>query len=319
MKDTVAYYVNDKEVIFKVNNQIYRKTIKKNNNSVNNYKNLTLESVNIKYNDLDDKYVYVDSNNQASFNKILLKLHIIIIIVSMLGAGLLMYLFDMIFLPIMLAILVNSTMIFHIVYVHFIKRKNMYKKYTEITDGEIIDYRREEYRHDKDYMLHCNYSLMYKFKGPDNKIIYSVLHDESAKLLYQDYPLHKKILVRYNPNKWCESCLADEYDSFFSDKKFIKRSTMFNMVIGKVTNIKSSCIDEKTYDFLKEYSYVDYVECKYMVGDNNYKNYSIFGVPHDRFKIDEEIIIFYEQDNPNKFFCDINKKYSNSDKYDYNY
>lgn len=319
MKETIAYFINNKEVIFEENNQIYKKKIKKKQNTVNTYQNLTLESTNIKYNNIDDEYVYIDSNNQAYFNKVLLKLHIFIIIISMFGIGLLMYLFEIILLPIILAILINSTMIFHIVFVHLIKRKNSYKKYTETTEGEIIDYRREEYVHYRDEMFHCNYNLMYKYKAPDGKIIYSILHNESAKLLYQDYPLHKKVIVRYNPNKWCESCLSDEYDSFFSNKKFIKHSSTFSMGIGKVTNIKTICVDENTYDYLKDYTNVDYIECEYTIDNNKYKTYSIFGTPHNRFKINEELIIFYEQDNPNNFFCDINKKYSNIDKHDYHY
>lgn len=69
-------------------------------------------------------------------------------------------------------------------------------------------------------------------------------------------------------------------------------------------------------DYLKEYCLVDYIECEYTVGDKCYKTYSIFGVPHNRFKIEEELIIYYEYNDNEKFFCDINRKYSNLDTID---
>ena len=71
------------------------------------------------------------------------------------------------------------------------------------------------------------------------------------------------------------------------------------------------------FEYLKEYCLVDYIECEYNVSGIDYKTNSIFGVPHGRFKIGEEIRIFYEHDDNEKFFCDINKKYSNLDTIDF--
>ena len=62
---------------------------------------------------------------------------------------------------------------------------------------------------------------------------------------------------------------------------------------GKITNITTKCIDYEVDEHLKEYCLVDYVECEYNASEINYKTNGIFGVPHGRFKIGEEISIFY--------------------------
>ena len=157
---------------------------------------------------------------------------------------------------------------------------------------------------------------MYKYKTPDGNIIHSVVNSNDAKLLYKDYPLNKKVLVKYNPLKCCESCLLDEYNSVYAGEKFVKNSSFTIMTIGRITNITTKCIDE-VEEYLKEYCLVDYIECEYNTSGIDYKTSSIFGVPHGRFKIGEEIRIFYERDDNEKFFCDINEKYSNLDTIDF--
>lgn len=147
---------------------------------------------------------------------------------------------------------------------------------------------------------------MYKYKTPDGNIIHSVVHSNDAKLLYKDYPLNTKVLIKYNPLKCCESCLLDEYNSVYGGERFVKRSSFTIGTVGTISNIKTKCIDDEIEEYLKEYSLVDYIECEYNVSGINYKTYSIFGVPHGRFKIGEKIKIFYEYDNNNNFFCDIN-------------
>lgn len=79
------------------------------------------------------------------------------------------------------------------------------------------------------------------------------------------------------------------------------------MTIGKITNIKTKCIDDEVDDYLKEYCLVDYIECEYSVSGVNYKTYSIYGVRHGKFKIGQKIRIMYEQNNKENFYCDINR------------
>ena len=49
------------------------------------------------------------------------------------------------------------------------------------------------------------------------------------------------------------------------------------------------------------------IECEYNVSNRKYITNSIFGVPHKHFKIGDKIKIFYDIDNPEKYFCDIKK------------
>ena len=82
-------------------------------------------------------------------------------------------------------------------------------------------------------------------------------------------------------------------------------------------SIETKCIDDEIEDYLKEYYLVDYIKCEYTYSGTKYKKYSLYSVPHDRFKLGEEITIFINQDDGEIFFCDINTKYSKSDKYEY--
>ena len=311
----IGNIIKDNKVIFKANNNIYIKKLKE-RNKIRRKKYVISESVNIICDDLNKNYVFIDSDNQPYFNKFWLIMNVIGIFVGMQLTGITMMFYEhFLALSILFTVALSALLIISLFYVVFGQPKKLYKKYTEIVQGEIIDYSRTEYRHDKDETFHCDYNIMYKYKTPDGNIIHSVVNSCPAKLLYKDYPLNTKVLIKYNPLKCCESCLADEYDSIFSDQKFVKNSSFVIMTFGKITNITTKCIDEEVEEYLKDYCLIDYIECEYNISGVNYKTNSMFGVPHNRFKIGEKIIIFYEQNNKNNFFCDINKKYRRSDKY----
>lgn len=308
---------SNKKVIFKANDNIYIKKIKE-KGKVRRKKYVISESVNIICDDLNKDYVLIDSDNQPYFNKTLLILIVLGIFASIMATILTMvYNENLIFIPILCAFGLFISLMVYLFYVVLGQPKKIYKRFTETVEGEIIDYSRTEYRHDTDKTFHCNYNIMYKYKTPDGNIIHSVVNSYDAKLLYKDYPLNKKVLIKYNPLKCCESCLLDEYNSVYGGEKFVKNSSFTIMTIGKITNITTKCIDDEVDEYLKEYSLVDYIECEYTVSGVNYQTNSIFGVPHGRFKIGEEIRIFYEHDNNDKFFCDINKKCSNLDTIDF--
>lgn len=308
---------SNKKVIFKANDEVYIKRIKE-KNKVRRKKYAISESVNIICDDLNKDYVFIDSDNQPYFNKMLLILNALGIFIGILVVGITVLYYEK-FLPI--AILgvfgLFALLMIYLFYVVLGQPKRLYKRYTETTEGKIINYSRTEYRHDTDETFHCNYNIMYKYKTPDGKIIHSIVNSNDAKLLYKDYPLNKKVLIKYNPQKCCESCLLDEYNSVYGGEKFVKSSSFTIMTIGRVTNITTKSIDEEVEEYLKEYCLVDYIECEYFVSGVRYKINSIFGVPHNRFKIGEELMIFYERENPNYFFCDINKRYSNLDTIDF--
>lgn len=307
---------SNKKAIFRANNNIYIKKIKK--CKVRRKKYVTFESVNIICDDLSKDYVLIDSDNQPYFNKTILILIILGMYVSIMATMLTMvYYENLIFLLILCAFGLFISLMVYLFYVVLGQPKKIYKRFTETVEGEIIDYSRTEYRHDTDETFHCNYNIMYKYKTPDGNIIHSVVNSNDAKLLYKDYPLSKKVLVKYNPLKCCESCLLDEYNSVYGGEKFVKNSSFTIMTIGRITNITTKCIDDEVEEYLKEYCLVDYIECEYNASGINYKTNSIFGVPHGRFKIGEEIRIFYEHDNNENFFCDINKKYNNLDTIDF--
>lgn len=308
---------SNKKVIFKANDKVYIKRIKE-RNKIRRKKYVISESVNIICDDLNKDYVYIDSDNQPYFNKTLLILNVLGIFISFLYAGITIVYCKQFFLLSVLSVFCLFILLnIYLFYVALGQNKKLYKKYTETTKGEIIDYSRTEYRHDVNKTFHCNYNIMYKYKTPDGKIIHSVVNSNDAKLLYKDYPLNKKVLVKYNPLKCCESCLLDEYNSVYGGEKFVKNSSFTIKTIGTITNITTKCIDEDVEDYLKDYCLIDYIECEYFVSGIKYKTNSMFGVPHNRFNIGEKIIIFYEAENPNSFFCDINKRYSNMDTIDF--
>lgn len=317
IKGDKRIHKSNKTVIFNVNNKIYVKRIKE-KNKVRRSKYSDTESINIICNNLNDNYVLVDSDNQPYYNKILLILNVVGIFVGMIFLGLsFTYYQKLIFWLILFISILHVLLIIYLFYIIFCQPKKLYKNYTETVEGEIINYSRIEHRHSSKDIYHCSYNVMYKYKNLNGDIIHSVVNNIPAILLYEDYPLNKKVLVKYNPLKCCESCLLDEYDSVYTNKTIIKNSKQLIMTIGKITNITTKCIDEEVDDYLKEYCFVDYIECEYTISGIKYKNDSIFSVQHNRFNIGEEIMIFYEQENPNKFFCDINKKYSNLDKLNY--
>lgn len=308
---------SNKKVIFKANDKVYIKRIKE-KNKIRRKKYVISESVNIICDDLNKDYVYIDSDNKPYFNKILLILNILGIFIWILVAGIIM-MYNEKLLPWMFlgAVGLFVLLMSHLFYAILEQPKKLYKRYTETIEGEIIDYSRTEYRHDRDETFHCNYNIMYKYKTPDGNIIHSVVNSNDAKLLYKDYPINKKVLIKYNPLKCCESCLLDEYNSVYGGEKFVKNSSFTIMAIGTITNITTKCIDDEVEEYLRNYCLVDYIECEYFASGDRYKTNSIFGVPHNRFKIGEKIRVFYEKENPNNFFCDINKRYSNMDTIDF--
>ena len=307
----------NKKVIFKANDKVYIKRIKE-KNKIRRKKYVISESVNIICDDLNKDYVYIDSDNQPYFNKTLLILIVLGIFASMMAIVATAILYEkMIFLPILCCFGLFASLLGYTFYVVLGQPKKLYKRYTETTEGEIIDYSRTEYRHDSDESFHCNYNIMYKYETPDGNIIHSVVNSNDAKLLYKDYPINKNVLIKYNPLKCCESCLLDEYNSVYGGEKFVKNSSFTIMTIGTITNITTKCIDEEVEEYLKEYCLVDCIECEYSAFGVGYKTNSIFCVPHNRFKVGEQIRIFYERENPDKFFCDINKRYSNMDTIDF--
>lgn len=308
---------SNKKVIFKANGNIYIKKIKE-RNKIRRKKYVISESVNITCDDLNKDYVYIDSDNQPYFNKTLLILNVLGLFIGIFATGITMvYSVGYIFLSVLSVCVLFILLMIYLFYVVLVQHKKLYKKYTETIEGEIIDYSRTEYCHDSDETFHCSYNIMYKYKTPGGNIIHSVVSSNDAKLLYKDYPLNKKVLIKYNPLKCCESCLLDEYNSVYGGEKFVKNSSLTIMTIGTITNIITKCIDEEVVDFLKDYCLVDCIECEYYALGVKYKTTSVFRVPHNRFKIGEEIRIFYENQNPENFFCDINKKYSNMDTIDF--
>lgn len=301
--------LNKSKVIFKVDDKVYIKGIKE-KNKIRRKKYVLSESVNIVCDDLDNDFVYVASDNQPYFNKALL---IIIVLGEFIGAfvcGITMVFYEKYFsLSALYVLVLSAVLIIYFLYVVLLQPKKMHNSYTETTIGEIIDYSRTERRHDSNDVKHCTYNVMYKYKTPSGNIIHSVIYSTEAQFLYQHYPLKKKVLVNYNPQKCCESCLSDEYNSI----GLHKANYLTKMAIGIVTDIMVNCIDEEAEEYLKDYCLVDYIECEYVVSDKKYKANSLFAVPHNRFKEGEVIRIFYDIEEPNKFYCDINRKYSNLD------
>ncbi len=294
---------NKQKVIFKDNNDVYIKNIKE-KNKIRTKKYALLENVNIICNDLNDDYVYIDSDNRPYMNKFLWGLLVSTAFVGIIITGITMVFFEKYFLLTALALLALSAIILiYVFYVVIFQHKKIYKRFTETTNGEVIDYCRTELRQDKNDVTHCKYNLMYKYKTPNGDTVHSVVISKEAQFIYQDYPLNKSVLVDYNPEKCCESCLADEYNGV----DFGQRNSVNIRAFGIVTGITPKCIDEDVEDYLKKYYVVDYIECEYYASDKKYRLNSIFSVPHNRFKVGDEIRIFYETENPERFFCDINK------------
>ena len=308
---------SNKKITFKVNDNIYVKDIKE-RNKVRQQKYVISESLNIICNDLNKNYVYVESNNKPYFNKPMLILIVLSLFIALFITGITMIFYEKFFaLSLISVIALFILLICYLFYTILIQPKKIYQKYTETVEGEIINYSRTELRHDKENTFHCKYNVMYKYKTPNKEIIHSVIDNYGAEVLYKKYPIGKKVLIKYNPLKCCESCLLDEYNSLYNGEKFVTYSTFIIGTFGKITNITTRCIDNEVEEYLKPICLVDYIECEYNISGINYKTYSIFSVPHNRFKIGEEIIIFYEKENPHLFFCDINKKHSNLDTIDF--
>ena len=302
-------------VLFKAKGKTYVKKFK-GKNKLRPKKYVESESVNIICNDLNNDYVIIDSDNMSYYNKYLLILCVIGI-------------FAGIILPILIGVRIGKISIMHIIvcfvffslimflyllYIYYIQPKKRYKKYTAITEGQIIDYRRTENLHNPEDSIHCDYNIMYKFKDSNGNIIHSVLNRYSAQLLYKDYPINKKIIIRYNPLKSCESCLEDEYKSIYTKEKIVKNGIVEMMTTGLVTNITVKCIDKDVADDLKEYFLSDLIECEYTISNTTYKTYSLFSVTHNMFKIGDSIRIFYDNNDKNVFWCDTKTKYGRYDK-----
>lgn len=103
---------------------------------------------------------------------------------------------NLFFLSILCVFGLFVSLIGYLFYVVLGQPKKIYKRFTETIEGEISDYSRTEYRHGTN---HTFYNIMYKYKTSDGHIIHSVVNNNDAKLLYKDYPLSKKVLVKYNP------------------------------------------------------------------------------------------------------------------------
>ncbi len=323
----IATIIPGKRVIFTSNDQVYiKKYREKNKKRMKEY--VTAESVNITCNNLDDNFVIIESNSHIFYNKIVLNLIFTGMILSLLLAMIMSYFYTVpephfyIYKRLTIVFIITFfvlmfSLIIYVLYVALFQTKKIYKNYTQTVEGEMIDYKRIEHQHRVEDTTHCDYYMMYKYKLPNGDIIHSVVSNYSANLLYKDYPLGKKIMIKYNPNMPCESCLLDEYESIFKNHAFLKNSVFNIEAIAKVTNIKTICIDEEMPEFLKPYNLVDYIECEYQVNQVLYKTYSKFAVPHQRFSIGDELIIFIEYTNIQSFYCDIPKKFSNLDPYDY--
>lgn len=324
--------VNNKVVFRGEDGKIYEKKIKVNSNEVLADEYIKGVNVNISCDNLLGEYVTIEGNSQPHYNKFLLIIMIILLMLFMLitfFAG-----EELLFKPngknvllfILAIILLIGSQVLLIVYIYYVNIKKIivgYKNYTEVVWGEIINYSRIEYSFfDSDASTsrlgHCTYVVMYKYKTKEGDIIHSLVQLEgaTAQLLYKDYKLKQKVLVCYDPNNCCCSCLKDEYDCGLLHKKFIKHSMMWNASIGVVTGIETKCIDEDVEDYVKEYYLVDYVQCEYTYSGVNYKMYSLFSVPHNRFKLGEELTIFINRNNGEIFLCDINIKHSSFDKYE---
>lgn len=314
--------INEK-VIFKANGITYIKKIKE-KNKVRSARYVESESVNIICNDLNKDYVIIDSDNVVYYNKSLFSLFVagsfsILLLTILTLAKYREVINDELFISVFIKgalafVIFTSVLMFYSLYTVLFQTKKLYKNYTAIAEGEIICYRRTEKYHNSDNIHHCNYNVMYKFKDANGNIIRSVIRGYSAELLYKDYPISKKVMIRYNPLKSCESCLADEYDSVLNKTKFVNNSIFEIMTIATVTNIVTRCIDEDIEDDLKEYFLADFIECEYTISDTIYKTYSMFGVYHNMFKIGDKIMIYYDNSDKNKFFCDIKTKYNTLDK-----
>ena len=316
----IGTIIQGNKVIFKINDTIYTKKYKE-DNKVRRKKYVVSESVNIICDDLNSEYVIIDSDNQVYFNKTILVLNVGGIFASMLTFMILEFTNSSFTIskPICIigAILLFGILMFNLFYTVLKQSKKIYVNATQNIEGEIIDYKRIEHRHDTDETEHCSYYVMYKYKLPNGNIIHSLVNNYSAKLLYKDYPIGKKVLIKYNPNKCCESCLLDEYEYVFNKKPFVKISSSHIKGIATVTNIKTNCIDNEVEEYLKPYNLVDYIECEYQINNAIYREYSKFAVPHQRFNIGDKISIFFESQDYKKFYCDIPTKYSNLDKHDY--
>lgn len=309
----VIHNIN-KKVVFELNGKIYIKKIKE-KNKIRRKKYVESESVNIICNDLHKDYVIIDSDNVGYYNKYLLSFCVVGSFFSILVTILISAKMETFFIGGLCGfILFNLIIILYAFYVFLMQPKKIYKRYTAVAEGEIIDYRRTEESHDPGNMVHCSYNIMYKYKDVNNNIIHSTVNRYSAELLYKDYPINKKVMIRYNPLKSCESCLADEYDSVFKKTRFVNHSVIWNMAIAKVTNIVTKCIDEEVKDNLREYFLSDFIECEYTVFKTTYKTYSLFGVYHDMFKIGDEIIIYYNYNDKSEYFCATKTKYGTLDK-----
>lgn len=309
----VIHNIN-KKVVFEVNGKIYIKKIKE-KNKIRREKYVESESVNIICNDLNKDYVIIDSDNIGYYNKYLFTFLVIGGFISILLTMLISFKTGTFFISGILGFLFFNLILFlYALYVFLVQPKKIYKKCTATVEGEIIDYRRTEESHDPDNMTHCSYDVMYKYRDADNNIIHSTVNRYSAKLLYKDYPINKKVMIRYNPLKSCESCLADEYDSLFKKTRFVNHSVIWNMTIATVTNVVTKCIDEEVEDDLKEHFLSDFIECEYIISEATYKTYSLFGVYHDMFKIGDKVIIYYNCNDKSEYFLDTKTKYGTLDK-----
>ena len=315
----IGYITNKNTVLFKVNDITYEKKIKE-RNKIRTKEYFPSESVNITCNNLNDKYVYIDSDNRTYINKNAIILCISIFLLGIISCIITFILKNELIKPILTGTIILYIILFITFFIYFIynilyQNKKLYKNYTSLIEGEIINYCRKERRHDKDETEHCIHGIMYKYKLPNGTIIHSVLYSYPAKMLYKNYPINKKVLIRYNPHKCTESCLVDEYENVINGKKLPRHASFVIMTVGTITNITTKLIDAEVEDYLKEECLVDYIECEYQIDNNNYRNISIYGVKHNRFTIGQKIRIFYEHNNHNNFYCDVEKRISNLDKY----
>ena len=212
----IGTIISDNKVIFKVNDNVYIKRIKeKGKFRVKKY--AISESVNIICDDLNKDYVLIDSDNHSYFNKtlfILIELGTFVSVMTIAN--------EKLFFLSILCMFISVVLLFgYAFYCVLGQHKKIYKRFTETVEGEIIDYSRTEYYYGDYADSSLLYNIMYKYKTPDGTIIHSVANSVDARVLYKDYPLNKKVLIKYNPLRCCESCLLDEYNGIYG-KKILK-------------------------------------------------------------------------------------------------
>lgn len=299
----IGYVLNDNKVVFKVEDKVYIKKIKE-KNKVRKEPYSFSESITIICKNLNDNYVVVDSNNKLYYNKTLLVFNIIFNFVFSFLIIINIYVYEHISIyEIIYFILIFFIFLYHIVFSIYLQKKKKYNEYIVSTTGKIIDY--SFFKNiSKERISKYDYRVMYKYKISD-KIIHSVVDLEDAKFKFKDYPVNSSVLIRYNPNNYCESCLIDEYDYLINNIKKEHNFLCFRNTTGTITDIKTKCIDEEMDEELKGYFLVDLIECEYVINSKIYKNYSTFCVLHDKYKIGDKVNVMYDSDDKNNFYCDL--------------